>query len=927
MARNSPSFALAAGCLALAALLSAGGCGSESPEKLLASAQGYLSKGDRDAAVIQLKRALDAKPDNAQARLLLGQTLLDAGDAAAAATELRKALELGAAADSVAPMLARAMLQSGQAAQIIGQFGQTRLQAPAATADLKTSLAAAYAQQGNLANAEGEIALALQAVPLHPAAIMVQARLKADAGQVDEALALLDSVLQKDPGNEQVGVAKGYLLWLARRDAAAAMDAHRKVLAAHPGNVAAQSEIVTLLFSQGRRAEAREEFGKLQKIAPKHPQTVFFDAQFAYVDRQYKRSRELTDALLKTIPDHYRALELAAAAEYQLGNDVQAQGFVTRALKVAPGLVLSRQILAQSYLRTSEPAKALDALAPLIEGTGADPESLALAGSAYMQLGDARRADAAFRKAKEQAPGSAKVRTAAALADLAGGRSDIALRELQSIASEDKGVRADLALISALIAKGDLRGALTATTALQAKQQDSPLPYQLRGQLQVALRDAAGARTSFEAALAKDRKYFPAVAALASMEVATGKAAAARTRVAEFLKANPSHARAAILLADVAHAAGAPVAEVVALQEGAVRADPTDREAHLTLIRRHTQFANRPAALAAAQAAAVALPNDLGVLMALGGAQLLAGDSQQAVSTYRKLAGLRPQDASVQMALAEAYLATKDGDSARRALRRAVEIDPEQLDARRGLAMLALREGKADEALATAREMQKRKPKEALGYATEGDIEVGRKNWAQAASAYRSALQYTSASEAAIKLHSVLRAGSKAAEADRWAAEWDKKRPGDPVFRFYLGDLAMSQKDYAAAETQYRAVLASQPGNAIAMNNVAWLLHRQSKPGALEMSQKANALMPNRAPLLDTLATIQAAGGKLDEAIETQRRAVAASPQDPNLKLALARYLVKAKKQDEARDLLDGLLRLGDSFAGRAEAKALRGGL
>lgn len=908
-------------CLLLALML---GCSSEQPDRLIASARSYLAKGQREAAVIELKRALDKAPTNGEARLMLAATLLEDGDPAGAEVEYRKAREQQAGDDRVVPGLARALLQAGQGSRVLTMFSSTHLSEAAAEADLRTTCGAVYAQQGDHARADAELAVALRAVPLYPPAVMVQARMLADAGKVDEALALLDGVLAQDPGNEQVGVAKGYLMWLGKRDAQGALQAHRRVLAAKPGNVAAQSEIVTLLFAQGQHAEARQAFEALRKIAPKHAQTLFFDAQFAYVDRQYGRARELLDALLKAMPDHYRALELAAASEYQLGHDVQAQGFAARALKTAPGLVLARQIVAQSYLRTGHASKALEALTPLLEGERADAESLALAGSAYMQLGEAGKADVAFKRAKQLAPSNSKVRTAAALADLSGGRADIALRELQAIAHGDQGARGDLALISARIAQGDMKGALVAIDGLQAKTPQSALPHQLRGQVLVSLRDADHARASFEAALKLDAKYFPALAALAAMDVASGKVDAARKRVEGFSKANPTHARALMLQADLAQAAGALPPEVTRLQAEAVRADPTDPDAHWALVRRHMQLADRTAALAAAQAAVAAMPSDLRLLESLGQAQLLAGEAQQALSTFRKLVTARPPSAPLQMAVAEAHLAANDLEGARRALKKALEIDGEFSQARRSLAMLALQERHPDEALALARDMQKRQPNGALGYAVEGDIEVSRRNWPQAATAYRAALQRSKASEAAVKLHAVLRAAGNGPEADRWAAEWEKKRPADPVFRFYLGDLAMSQRDYPAAETQYRAVLAAQPANAMAMNNVAWLLHKQSRPGALEMAQKANAALPNRAPLLDTLATIQGAQGQVDDAIATQRRAVAASPQDPNLRLGLARHLLQGRKRDEARDLLDALARLGDKFGDQAEVSALR---
>jgi putative PEP-CTERM system TPR-repeat lipoprotein len=907
----------------LLACLLAAACSGESEQTILDSAKNHLAQKDRKAAAIELKRALSLNDASMEARLMLGKLLLEEGDPVAADLELSKALELGANVFEVAPSQARAMLALGQANKVVGQFGTLALPAADAQADLRTTVAAAHAQLGNIAAAERELDAALRAQPGHAAAQMVRARILSSQGDVDGALALLDQVIAQEPDNEHAGVAKGYLLWLARKDAAGALAAHRQVLAAHPGSVAARAEVVTILFRQGQTAEARREFELLREKAPRHPESVYFEAQFAYVDQQFRRSRELVDVLLKLAPDHIRALELAAAAEYQLGNDGQVAAFLSRALKVNPNLLLSRQILAQSHLRAGQPAKAVEALAPLLSGPSADAESLAMAGGAYLLMGDARRADAAFKDASRLAPDSPRVRTQRALALMAGGRNELALKELESVAAADSGPRADLALISSLIAKQDARGALRAIDALSKKLPDSPMPDQLRGQVLLATRDAAAATRSFQAALSKDARHFPAVAALASLDVVARRFDAAKERVAGYIVAVPNRSQPHLLMADIAEAAGAAPAEVVQHLVAATRADPTDASAWLAQIDRHVQYGDRRGALASAQAAAAALPDQAPIAVALARAQLAADDANQAATSMRQLAARYPDSAEVQLGLAEVELHRRDARAAERALRRALEIDPTLGSARRALAMLAAAENRFDQALELAREMQKQPALRALGHVTEGDVESQRRNWSQAAAAYRRTLDLSATSEAAVKLHQALLAAGKPADAERLATDWEAKRPGDAMFAFYRGDLATRGNDYPAAEAHYRKVLAAQPRNALALNNVAWAMHKQSKAGALELAQQANQIMPNRAPILDTLATIQAANGQVMEAIQTQKAAVAASPADAGLQLGLARYLLQAGQRDQARDQLETLARLGDRFSRQAEVAAL----
>ena len=77
---------------------SSAGCQNETAADLIRSARDYQARGDTQAAIIQLKNAVQKQPDNAEARLLLGQASLIVGDPTSAEKELRRASRNGAAA-------------------------------------------------------------------------------------------------------------------------------------------------------------------------------------------------------------------------------------------------------------------------------------------------------------------------------------------------------------------------------------------------------------------------------------------------------------------------------------------------------------------------------------------------------------------------------------------------------------------------------------------------------------------------------------------------------------------------------------------------------------------------------------------------------------------------------------------------------------
>jgi cellulose synthase operon protein C len=907
---------------AIAAIL-VSACGGKSEADLAASGQKLMEAKDYTGAIIQFKSALQAQPDSGPIRLLLGKALLENGDAVSALVELHKAQELQMADNDVIPSIAQAMLLTGEDTKLLAQYGNVRLADKKASADLSTSLAAAHLIRGDEPQATALIQQALQDAPGHVPATVLKARTLVAAGNLDGALALLDQALVAQPGDARAGLLRSEVLWHGKKDPAGALDGLRNVLSSNPKQVSAHISIISILNEQGKRPEAKAQLAELKKVAPNHPETIFFDAQMLFGDGEFRAARDATDKLLKYMPENPRVLELAGASEYRLKQFPQAEAFLSKALKNAPGLALSRHLLAQTYLRTNQPSKAIELLQPVIQGKTPDGTSLALAGEAWMQMGETKKADAAFAQAEKVSPNDARVRTSSALAQMARGNSAAAIGQLESIAAEDKGPRADVALISARLRQNDLAGALKAIDGLERKTPDRPIADNLRGRVMLLKKDMAGATKAFEAALKKDPKYFPAVASLAAIDFSAGKPDAARRRFEDLAAASPKSHEPWLALAELGARAGDPPEKVVGYLRSAVKANGGSPAAHVALVNHLIGAGDGKAALTAAREASAALPNNLEAMDALGRAQIVGEGAEQAVATFKQLTALQPTNPINHVRLAESLAGNKDIPGAKAALRKALEIKPDLALAKRALVSLSLQEQRPDEGLALIKDMQKADAKDPVAFALEGDVHMSQRNGEAAAIAYRTAMQLSKTTENFVRLHSALRASGKGPEADRMAAEWLKDRPKDAALRYYLGDVAMASGNLAAAESQYRAVLEVQPRNALAMNNVAWLLVKQKKPGAVDMAQKANELMPGKAPLMDTLATALAAENQLPKAIETQKAAIARSPNDPSLKLNLARFLIQSGDKAYARAELEDIAKLGDKFRGQAEVAEL----
>lgn len=148
-------------------------------EKALTSARADLQKNDLKSAAIQAKNALQAKPDLAEARFLLGTILLKDGNASGAEIELRKALAADYPEKQVVPELAISLSMQGQDQKLVDEFGDAQLGDAAADASLQTTLAAAYGALGKPELLESALAAALKADPRHAPALLAVASARA----------------------------------------------------------------------------------------------------------------------------------------------------------------------------------------------------------------------------------------------------------------------------------------------------------------------------------------------------------------------------------------------------------------------------------------------------------------------------------------------------------------------------------------------------------------------------------------------------------------------------------------------------------------------------------------------------------------------------------------------------------------------------
>ena len=617
---------------------------------------------------------------------------------------------------------------------------------------------------------------------------------------------------------------------------------------------------------------------------------------------------------------HVPSLLLAGEIEFRAQQFNQAENYLRRGLKGAPNSLYAQRLLATTYVRLGSPTRALEVLQPALSRGIRDPKLMAVAGEAYLAVGDFPKAAQYFAQTTTADPKNIAARTRLGQVRFAEGDSAGAISDLEAASAMDPNVSsADLALIANLLQQKELDQALAAVGRLEQKQPNSALVVNLKGLVYLSKNDPVAARANFERALQIQPDFMPAVNNLAQLDWIEHKPDAARQRYQVLLDKQPNNAQALLGLANLVQTLGGDASEEEDLLKKAVKANPQSIVARVELVSFYTRRGDGDKALLAAQEANAAMPNDPRTLELLGRVQLAAGNATLAVGTFTQLVTAEPGNAEPLVRLASAFVALKDYDKAIEKLREAQKISPDFYEADREIVAIYIMTDRTDQALQEIKAIERRHPSDMRGYVLEGEFWGKQQKWREAEAAFRSAQKYAPDDALLeIKLSASMTNGGKPTAADLATDKWLQEHPKDVVLRSYLAGRALKKPDYRTAARHYQALVALQPENVIFLNNLAWVAGQLGDSKAVSYAQKAAAIAPTNASILDTLGMLLVKQGDMAQGLEKMQKAVQLAPNQSNFRVHLAEALIKAGDKAGARKELETLAQA----SGQAGAKS-----
>ena len=906
---------------------SLGACDSKSAEQYIRAAEADRAAGRMSAAIIDVKNALQKDPKNLSARVLLARFYLELPDPDGAEAELLRAQQDGGDATLIAKPLAETELMLGKPQQAIKE---TEI-ADTAASGLKASLLAirgsALMAIGEMSSAEDAFEAALKADPRSVDALAAFARYRLVRGDLPAARQSLAEAQKLEPRSASLLSLRGDVDF-ASGDATASEQAFQEMLAVASWSLPARIGMARAQIAENKLKEAAVNLDTVLRSAPNHPNTNYLRALAAYRDNDFARAQTHIQRVLTTTKDSPPVLLLGGATAYALKQYEQANALLSRYVYLVPNNVQGRKLLAASQVAIGHSADAVKTLSPAVSPTVEDPQLLAMIGEASARSGDLEAGRHYLSMAVTQAPNNVPLRTELGLTEMNVGETDLGVEDLEKAATQDpEALRPDIVLFFAQFHKKDYDKALEVAERIQRIQKGHPaeaVGFSLAGLARFAKNDVDGARADFLKARELRAGDPLALRMLASLQVREGNLTAAKQYLQEILTSNPQDVGAYIGLAEVEAQSGHRE-QTQATLETAIHQNPDSPALRIALGRFFLDVGKGQDALNAIGPALTTNPKEPALLEIAGRAQLSLKNYDEATNAFRTLVVLQPQSTLAHRYLAEISAIAGNLDMALAEAHKAVELGPKDAGAKFTLARVYLTQKDYANARKVADDLATQLPQDANVAELRGSIALADSRPEDAIAEFKRELAITDSGLVRTHLADAQAKAGRLTDAESTLLPWVEAHPEDGVARLALGNTYSRLNRFADAQAQFAAVLEKNPENAAVENNLAHLMAANGETvAALEHARHAATLAPQSPEILDTLGVILLKSDKIDEAVETLRKAVAARPQgDPEIRFHLVQSLIRAGNRDDARENLRAVLKSEQPFKDREEAEKL----
>ncbi|MGO1460935.1 MAG: tetratricopeptide repeat protein [Oleiphilaceae bacterium] len=859
--KSLPGLMLASSLLLSAPLLTSCSSGSESSEALshLSRAETYSEQGQFRSALLEVKNAIQKDPDNVEHVVRLAELYLQVGGAQEAANLLEPWLQ--EQPEAVALLLSRAYVEQGKH---LSARETLALQTPSSPeAQLEASLIRAEALRKS---GEAPEALALYEDltadnPQNTGAIAGTLKAQINLGQNTKAVNTATDWLEKNEQAPEVlywkGVAEYRLNHLEQSsatltDAVGELPTSDMLLPIRRNVLTTLSQVLT---EQGKMSEAQIYNRVLAENTNTEARDQAAAAVTALKDGNFEEAKTVLQDTLKLDPGNERIALMLGAVSAGTGELEKGTQLLTENLdpETTPTQFIRAATMAQ--IDTGEREAALKTLARAIEARPNDSELLAMHGVLALSLsGHEQSGITSLSKAISQAPERTRFRLALAKHYLQDNKPEQALAQLRMAFTANPADWATTSTyLNVLLQKGEKQEAAEIRDSLINGYSNYPRAILLASLTDTKLGNIDKATARLEELVKKEPELQAPKVALASLYAQSEKSEQAVELLINAASVNPD--------------------SISPLQQAGriYMQNHTPAEARAWLVdvgKNHSELERNTAALIAL------IDISEGNLEQARAVLEQWKDAKSAVVTrvYGRLL------------LAEAQLAAdnKEWAQARTKAAEATALEPDNLSLSLLTVKIAQMEGKIDDAFSALDAVEETHGEVSATMLARAKL-LGQQKGPDAAYTYLSEQWQKTNNEQLMPAIIRLAKAQDSGSVDTLTEDWLNQAPQSLAAQLARAEWLMTSNQETAAASHYEKVLAQQPNNVAALNNLAWILRESNSERAIQLAKQANELAPNSAATLDTYGWILHLTGNHAEAETVIEKALTLNPDNEEI--------------------------------------------
>jgi|CZKI01.1.fsa_nt_gi tetratricopeptide (TPR) repeat protein len=455
----------------------------------------------------------------------------------------------------------------------------------------------------------------------------------------------------------------------------------------------------------------------------------------------------------------------------------------------------------------------------------------------------------------------------------------------------------------------------------------------------------------------KTPDFLPACMLLAELDEREKRYDESAASVAKVLARDPAYPDALLLNGRLWLEKGKPEMAVAELEK-ARRIYPNYPQIEYELAQAYLAEGETEKAASNLNLAVTGAPDFAEAVLALAEIDIRKGDTGAAIGLLTRIIQKHPDLSQSRLLLAQAYVGQNDLDNALAVYRQIAEGLPQSPQPRLLSGMVLLRQNRRDEArsefekalalapdyfqaleqlinldlgekqYATARQRVEpqiaKKPESAELYFLLGRIYLAQRDMVQAEAALKKAIQLKVDSPFVYFLLAELYVTTKQdSKALADLQEVVARNPKDTRALMLMGTIEDREKDYTSSKAAYEKLLAADPNNGPALNNLAYVYSEKigDLDKALEMAQKARKVLPNEPHVADTLGWILYKRHQYRWALSLLTESVNALQTDPEMQFHLGMTHYMLGDEASARVSLERALQPNQDFPGSDQAK------